>query len=200
MPNRYSTKEGLKALDIARKSVNLWVLKREKYVPLRYPKKFDEKAGVFVTLHTYPDHKLRGCIGYPEPFMPLIRSLISSACHAAEDPRFDNLSEKELLNILVEVSLLTKPERLEFKKGPEELLKRIQIGKHGLIVRKWSLSGLLLPQVATEHGFSARAFLEHTCMKASLPTDAWQDVGTSVYRFESRVFSEEQPPIRIEVD
>ncbi|OQX19562.1 MAG: hypothetical protein BWK75_05505, partial [Candidatus Altiarchaeales archaeon A3] len=35
-------------------------------------KKFSEKCGVFVTLETYPEHELRGCIGFPEPVFPLM--------------------------------------------------------------------------------------------------------------------------------
>jgi uncharacterized protein (TIGR00296 family) len=190
--------EGRKALEIARKAINLWVLKGEKYIPVNYPGGFDEKAGVFTTIHTHPGLELRGCIGYPEPFMPLIRSLVNSAIHATRDPRFDPLTEEELTRVVVEVSILTRPERLRAE-SPGDYPKKIEIGRHGLIVRKWQLSGLLLPQVATEHGMDARAFLEHTCMKAYLPTDAWLDPATSVFTFESRIFSEKRPPKKIEV-
>lgn len=191
--------EGSKALEIARKTINLWILRKEKYIPVRYPKSFDEKSGVFTTIYTYPELKLRGCIGYPEPFMPLIRSLISSAIHATEDPRFDNLTSDELGRVVIDVSVLTKPERLKAE-NPDGLLRQIDIGRHGLIVRKWSMSGLLLPQVAVEHNMDARTFLEHTCMKAYLPTDAWKDPATSVYRFESHIFHEKKPPKRIVCD
>jgi uncharacterized protein (TIGR00296 family) len=188
-----------RALEIARKTINLWILKGEKYVPLNYPRSFDEKGGVFTTIHTHPGHDLRGCIGYPEPFMPLIRSLVNSAIHATEDPRFPRLTKKELGKVIVEVSVLTRPEKLEVK-DPEEYPRKIEIGRHGLIVRKWELSGLLLPQVATEHKMDARTFLEHTCMKAYLPTDAWKDPATSVYTFESHVISEKNPPKKLETE
>ena len=189
--------EGRKALEIARKAINLWVLRGEKFVPVKYPGSFNQNAGVFTTIHTYPGLELRGCIGYPEPFMPLIRSLINSAIHSTQDPRFPRLTRDELGRIVVEVSILTRPEKLKAK-SPGDYPKLIKIGKHGLIVRKWSLSGLLLPQVATEHGMDARTFLGHTCMKACLPTDAWTDPATSVYTFESRVFSERKPPKKLE--
>ena len=191
--------EGKKALKIARKAINLWVLRNEKYIPVKYPESFDEKSGVFATIHTYPGLELRGCIGYPEPFMPLIRSLVNSAIQATRDPRFDPLTRDELTRVVIEVSILTRPERNKAK-TPEELLKKIEIGKRGLIVRKWQLSGLLLPQVATEHKMNARTFLEHTCMKAYLPTDAWRDPATSIYCFESHIFGEKRPPRRIEFE
>jgi uncharacterized protein (TIGR00296 family) len=191
--------EGKKALEIARKTINLWIMKRERFVPVKYPKSFDEKSGVFTTLHTYPGKQLRGCIGYPEPFMPLIRSLIHSATEATRDPRFPELTREELTKILVEVSILTRPEQIK-PESPEELLKSIKIGKHGLIIRKYQLSGLLLPQVATEHRMTPQTFLEHTCMKAYLPTDAWKDLATSIYCFESHIFSEKRPPQKIELE
>ncbi len=193
MAERLSDKHGKKALKIARQAVDLWVRKREKFVAVDYPPIFNERMGAFTTLYTYPKKELRGCIGYPEPFMPLIRSLINSAIHATEDPRFPNLTDYELDKVLVEVSILTRPERVRAEK-PEDILKKIEVGKHGLIVRKWSMSGLLLPQVAEEHKWKAKCFLEHTCMKALLPTDAWLDPACSVYRFESRVFHEKRPP------
>lgn len=187
------SRDGRKALEIARKTINLWVLKREKFVPVKYPRSFDEKAGVFTTIYTNPKLELRGCIGYPEPFMPLIRSLINSAIHATEDPRFSKLTGEELGKVVVEVSILTRPERITAE-SPNELLRQIKIGRHGLIVRKWQLSGLLLPQVATEHDMDAKTFLEHACMKACLPTDSWKDPATSVFRFEAHIFSEKKPP------
>ena len=188
-----------KALEIARKTINLWILKGEKFIPVKYPESFNEKGGVFTTIHTYPKHELRGCIGYPEPFMPFIRSLVNSAIHATKDPRFSKLTKEELDKVVVEVSILTRPRKLEVKK-PEEYLKRIKIGRHGLIVRKWQLSGLLLPQVAVENKMDVKTFLEHTCMKAYLPTDAWKDPATSVYTFESFISSEKKPPKKIEVE
>ncbi len=191
-------KDGSKALDIARKTINLWIMKGQKYDAYKYPESFNQKAGCFTTLYTHPDHKLRGCIGYPEPFMPLIRSLVNSAIQATKDPRFPELRRDELGKVVVEVSLLTKPEELKVEKT-EDYLKKIKIGKHGLIVRKWELSGRLLPQVATEHGMDARTFLEHTCMKASLPTYAWEDKDTSVYTFETQIYHENKPPKKLEI-
>ena len=184
-------KDGSRSLEIARKTINLWIMKGQKYDAYKYPESFNQKAGCFTTLYTHPDHKLRGCIGYPEPFMPLIRSLVNSAIQATKDPRFPELRRDELDKIVVEVSLLTKPEELKVEK-PEDYLKKIKIGKHGLIVRKWELSGLLLPQVATEHGMDARQFLEHTCMKAGLPPETWKEAGVKIEIFDAQVFGEKE--------
>ena len=198
MKPQLSKSDAGKALKIARKVINLWVLEGKKYVPVKYPESFNEHGGVFTTIYTHPDHKLRGCIGYPEPFMPFIRSLVNSAIHATEDPRFPKLTEKELSQVVVEVSVLTRPEELKVKE-PGEYIKKIKVGKHGLIIRKWQLSGLLLPQVAVEHKMDAREFLQQTCIKASLPTYAWEDEDTSIYTFESFIAHEKKPPKKLEV-
>ena len=88
------------------------------------------------------------------------------------------------------------PEKIHVK-SPEDYPKKIKIGRHGLIARKDFYSGLLLPQVATEHGMDEEEFLSHTCMKAGLPPDAWRDGKTEIFCFESDVFGEETPGGRI---
>lgn len=198
MKPSFSQKDANACLKIARKTINLWLIEGEKYIPMRYPKALDEHGGVFTTIYTHPDHNLRGCIGYPEPFMPAIRSLINSAIHATKDSRFPNLTKEELNQVVVEVSLLTRPHELKVK-SPAEYLKLIKIGKHGLIVRKWELSGLLLPQVAVKHGMDVEEFLQKACMKAALPSYAWEDPDTSVYTFESLIAREKKPPKKLEV-
>ena len=68
---------------------------------------------------------------------------------------------------------------------PDEIV----IGTHGLYVKKEGISGLLLPQVAPEWGWTRDQFLTHTCRKAGLPDDAWRR-GARVYRFEADVFGD----------
>ena len=130
-----------------------------------------EKRGVFVTL--YKKKHLRGCIGFPEPILPLGIALIKAAKAAAfEDPRFSPLSTSELKEIKIEITLLTKPKKTDPKK--------IKVGKDGLIIKKGFNSGLLLPQVAVEYKWDAKTFLEQTCLKAGLDKDAWKDAESSI--------------------
>lgn len=159
-----------------------------------YPR-LEEKAGAFVTLNTYPEGELRGCIGFPEPIYPLYKAVIRAALAAAlEDPRFPPLSEGELSEVTVEVSVLTPPERIDnLVERREDLPKLIEVGKHGIIVRRGPFSGLLLPQVAVEYGWRSSEFLDHTCMKAGMRRDCWLMEGTEVYRFSAIVFSERSP-------
>lgn len=140
----------------------------------------DAVAGAFVTLRR--GEELRGCIGDLDGG-PLIQTVMHCAVAAAStDPRFDAVTLAELPSIEVEISVL----------GPVEALQdplAIEIGRHGLIVERGRRRGLLLPQVATEWGWDRETFLEHTCLKAGLPADAWRH-DAQVSRFEAEVFSE----------
>ena len=144
--------------------------------------------GCFVTLHK--DNQLRGCIGFPKPIMPLYEQIIT-ACRAAafEDPRFSPVTKNELKNIVIEISILTKPELIKVKNS-DEYLENIEIGKDGLIIQGES-SGLLLPQVATEYNFDPKQFLECVCEKAELNKDAWKDSKNKIYKFKAEIFSED---------
>ena len=153
---------------------------------------FSRKQGAFVTIHTYPEHELRGCIGIPLPIMSLKDAIAEGARSATQDPRFPPLSEDELDNILVEVTVLTEPELILVDK-PMDYLSEIEIGRDGLIVEQGFYKGLLLPQVPVEQGWDKEEFLSHTCMKAGLMPDAWFDKNTKVYRFSGQVFTEIKP-------
>jgi len=121
-------------------------------------RKFSDKSGVFVTLKTYPENELRGCIGFPEPVFPLIDGLRKASLYAAfEDPRFEPLNKEELPNITFEVTVLTPPQLIEA--SPAEYEKHIEIGKDGLIIRRGARSGLLLPQVPVEQHWNKKEFL-----------------------------------------
>jgi len=159
-----------------------------------------EKRGVFVTLEkivVQPDgmrkRVLRGCIGYPEPVLPLVEATIKAALDAAfHDPRFPPLMENELSSVIFEVSVLTKPKLLNVS-DPKELPRHIKIGTHGLIIERGFFKGLLLPQVAVEYEWSEEKFLDQACIKAGLPTRAWMMPGTRVYTFEAQIFAELEP-------
>jgi len=152
---------------------------------------FDEKAGVFVTINKFPEKELRGCIGIPEPVMPLKEAIKESAISACHDPRFPDLREEELDNIVIEVTVLTPPKLIEAK--PSEYKNYIKVGRDGLIVEKGFYRGLLLPQVAVEYGWDEEDFLRHTCMKAGLMPDEWMDERTRIYTFQGEIFAEEEP-------
>ncbi len=142
----------------------------------------EEKRGVFVTLRK---NGLRGCIGFPLPVMSLGDAVIEAARSAANDPRFPPLQESELDEVEIEVSVLTVPEKLE-EPGPE----KVEVGKDGLIIDYKGRRGLLLPQVAPEHGMDSEEFLNAVCEKAGLPPGTWKRERAVVKTFQAEVFSE----------
>lgn len=182
--------EGRVAVRLARRALAHYIETKEPLAPEGLPAVFSQKRGVFVTLHE--DDDLRGCIGYPQPVLPLGRAIVDSAINAGfRDPRFPGLRPGELKRIELEVTVLTKPEPYT---GPKKNLpERIQVGRDGLIVTKGPFSGLLLPQVAVEWGFDSLEFLGQTCIKAGLPVDAWLDEDTQIEHFEAQIFAEVAP-------
>lgn len=184
-------REGECAVRIAREALDAYVLKRARH-PVEIPKAFEEKSGAFVTLNDHPSGLLRGCIGYPQPFFPLVKSIEKGAEGAAEDPRFPGMRPDELDRVTVEVSILTPPQLIEVKK-PKDLTKHVTPGTDGLSVAQGPYRGLLLPQVAAEYGWDAAEFLSEACMKAGLLADAWLDPATRVYKFQAEVFAETKP-------
>ncbi len=157
----------------------------------RFQKDFSFKSGVFVTLNT--SSGLRGCIGYPFPDKQLFNALRDAAISAAtEDPRFPPVKFEELDSITFEVTVLTPPIKIEVSNQQEYLLK-IKVGQDGLIVRHGYNSGLLLPQVPVEYGWTEQEFMEHACEKAGLPKDFWKKSETEIEKFEGIVFKELKP-------
>jgi hypothetical protein len=139
-----------------------------------------EPRGAFVTLKKRGE--LRGCIGHIVATDPLGQTVSEMAAAAAfQDPRFPALTEGELGDLEIEISVLTPLQRIH---RPEE----ITVGVHGIYLKRGGRSGLLLPQVATEQGWDRTAFLEGTCRKAGLPADAWKDPETEIYIFSADVF------------
>ncbi len=188
----YSDEDGRLAVRIARAVVEAHV-KHEKAELPEVPEVFKKHSGVFVTLTSYPKDDLRGCIGYPEPVMPLIDALKDAAVSAcSRDPRFPPVKPNELGGIKVEVSLLTPPKEITVKK-PKEYVDCVKIGEDGLIVQRGFARGLLLPQVPIEWGWDAEEFLCQCCLKAGTMPDAWLQQGTKIFKFQAEVFSEEKP-------
>ncbi|MBI4966071.1 MAG: AmmeMemoRadiSam system protein A [Desulfomonile tiedjei] len=142
--------------------------------------KLAEGRGAFVCI--YKQGMLRGCIGSLDASDPLYKTVEEMAQAAAfRDPRFRAVTEEELPYLNLEISVLTPMEEIS---NPEE----VQVGRHGLMIRKGFFSGLLLPQVATERNWDRMTFLEETCRKAGLPRDAWKDRDAKIYVFSADVF------------
>jgi len=190
----YSLAEGERLIKIVRDAIATYLREgRQIDLPHDIPDSFLEKKGVFVTLNSYPGHELRGCIGLPYPDKELVRAVIDAALASAfEDPRFQSVDESELSKLIVVISIMKVPEKIKVK-SPEEYLKKIIIGRDGLIIKYEWQSGLLLPQVPVEWGWDEETYLRNLCFKAGLPGDAWQDPKIEVLSFQAQIFSEETP-------
>ena len=179
------SKEERKALlDLARNTIKAKLDGR----PLPHFEPFTETLkeprGAFVTLHKHGD--LRGCIGYVEAIKPLWQSVQDMAIAAAfQDPRFSPLQPDEYDDIDIEISVMSPIKKISS-------IDEIEVGKHGIIIKRGFNQGLLLPQVATEQGWDRDTFLEHTCYKAGLYGDCWEKPDTEIYIFSAEVFSENE--------
>jgi uncharacterized protein len=147
------------------------------------PPRLGEPQGAFVTLLLGGD--LRGCIGTVEPITPLAETVVRCAAAAAtEDPRFPALRPADVPFLAIEVTLLEPP--FEVRERSQVIL-----GRHGLMAVRGSRRGVLLPQVAAEHGFDLPTFIQETLKKAGLPPDALERGGATLLAFEGEVLAED---------
>jgi hypothetical protein len=144
-----------------------------------------QERGAFVTLKEKGE--LRGCIGYVAPVKPLSYTVRDVAAYAAlKDSRFPPVSTGELPQLEYEISVLSPLRRVLD-------IKQIEVGRHGLVMRRGDNEGLLLPQVPVEQKWDRMTFLAETCRKAGLPADAWRDEGTDIFMFTALVFDDHSP-------
>ncbi|MGA1847910.1 MAG: TIGR00296 family protein, partial [Thermoplasmatota archaeon] len=193
----FTRADGELAVRIARAQIERKLGNKDAEIP-KETENFLNESGVFVTLNTYPDKDLRGCIGYPEPIMALGKAIKDVAVSAAlRDPRFPAVQLKEMDSIVIDVTLLTPPEKIRYR-DEEDLIRQIRIGRDGLIAKRSFFSGLLLPQVPVEYKWTVEEFLSHTCLKAGLRPEEWRRGDVEFQKFQGKVFGEESPrgPVR----
>jgi len=143
----------------------------------------EPRRAVFVTLRRRSDGVLRGCIGHVEAQDPLSAAVARAAVLAAtRDPRFPPVEADELAGLRVEVSVLSP-----FEPAPPEA---VEPGTHGVLVGWRGARGLLLPQVAAEHGWDRETLLDHACLKAGAPAGAWRGRETTLRVFTAAVVCE----------
>jgi AmmeMemoRadiSam system protein A len=120
-----------------------------------------------------------------EASLPLAEAVAQMAIAVSRaDPRFEPVTADELSGLEIEISVLSPMKPVT----PEQ----IEVGRHGLLVRRGAFRGLLLPQVPEQYHWSRERFLEETCVKAGLPREAWKDPETQIEAFTAEVFSEAQ--------
>jgi AmmeMemoRadiSam system protein A len=170
-------------LGLARRAIESGLSGTPLLPPVDLAAELQRPAGAFVTLRETANGDLRGCVGFTEPRFPLWRTVMEAAVAAAlHDSRFPRVALRELAGLSIQVTVLGALAPI----APDA----VEIGVHGLVVRKGSRSGLLLPQVAPEHGWDREELLAHTCGKAGLPQDAWRLPGCDLLAFTAEYFGE----------
>jgi AmmeMemoRadiSam system protein A len=172
---------GRELLRLARTSIDRALAGEAPPKLLERPHPDDPSHGVFVTLRIAGE--LRGCIGTLAAEEGIPNTVVRFAREAAfHDPRFPPLAEDEWPRVALEVSVLTAPRRIT--------AEEVEPGRHGLILEAGMRRGLLLPQVATEWGFTREQFLSAVSQKAGLPDNAWKTPDARLYGFEAEVYGE----------
>jgi AmmeMemoRadiSam system protein A len=144
--------------------------------------RLSQLRGVFTTLYLHSS--LRGCVGYAMPVAPLYQAVAETARAAAfDDSRFWPVTQQEAGELEISLSVLSRL----FPIHPEG----VEVGRHGLVVSFASHRGLLLPQVPVECNWDRETFLEQTCRKAGLPSDAWRKDAT-LEAFTAEVFRDNE--------
>ncbi len=165
-------------LDLARETITSYVIDGQWQNYTASDPDMLQEAGVFVTLRI--DGKLRGCTGYLKAdklLSGVIQEMVVSA--ASTDPRFPPLSERELEQITISISILSSL-------IPVTRIEDIQIGVHGLLITHCGRRGVLLPQVPAESRWDRETFLTNLCYKAVLTGDAWK-MGGQLFSFTAEV-------------
>lgn len=187
----FTKKEKKVLLQLARKSLKYYLDTKAPYSPEDFLEKNLTKSelrkvylsgGVFVTLEK--KGRLRGCIGIIESNLSLYKNIVEYAVNAGlRDSRFPPVKKEELKDIEFEISVLSKPKKIDS-------MDEIVIGKHGVILTKGYNRAVFLPQVAPEWGWDTTELLRHLSEKAGLSADAYKSKGIVLEVFEAEVFNE----------
>ncbi len=181
MSELLTKKEQKELLKIARDTIVYYVTNRNVPAVISTSPGLNLHSGCFVTIKQKGE--LRGCIGNfvsDQPLYQLVQEMAVSA--ATRDPRFYPMKVDDLADFALDISVLSPLAKADS-------VEEIKVGVHGIYIVKGSYRGVLLPQVATEYGWNRDQFLQHTCIKAGLPQDAWQGE-CDIFIFSAQVFGE----------
>ena len=183
MEELLNTKQRKELLKLARDTITFYLDEGKPLDRSTDDETLKEVMGVFVTLRR--NHQLRGCIGNIIGTKPLYLGVRDMAIAAAtQDPRFKTVTKDELEDIHIEISVLSPLKKVT---STDE----ITLGKHGVLVKDTYRSGVYLPQVATETGWSKVEFMNSLCgQKAGMESSAWKNGKCDIYIFNAEVFEE----------
>jgi AmmeMemoRadiSam system protein B/AmmeMemoRadiSam system protein A len=189
----FNEQQGQVLVRLARKTITEKLTGKDpdfdELVPALQDEGLRANCGTFVTLKI--SGQLRGCIGNLSSTQSVIDGIKHNAINAAfHDPRFSPLSKSELARTVIEISILSEPQPLEYQDG-RDLTEKLRVNVDGVIIRKGHSSATFLPQV-WEQLPRPEDFLGHLCMKAGLPSDAWKNSELEVLTYQVQHFEEKQ--------
>ena len=179
--NSLSEEQKKELLNIASEAVKTFVTKNRVQEFFVKDERLNRREGAFVTI--YNSHQLRGCIGRivstSEPLWKVVRDMAIAAC--SEDDRFDKITNDELSEVNYEISVLSEPKKID-------RWQDVELGKHGVIIKRGGRTGVFLPQVAVETGWSKEKFLSELCsQKTGVAADAYKDKETDIFVFTAQI-------------
>ncbi|MFB6111208.1 MAG: TIGR00296 family protein [Halobacteriaceae archaeon] len=187
-----SYEDGVRAVELARESVESYVLNGQREQPGSMRDAFYQRTGAQVRIESITG-RLRGCAGSYESNDQLGHSIVEAAISAASaDSCGSELEAAELQDVrlsvcgVAEVVLTDNP------------LDDLEIGVHGVAVDGRGEHGWMYPTIPLDNGWSAPEYLDRTCRKAGLAPDAWMADEVMVTLFRGQVFRERAPGSDVE--
>lgn len=190
MSDYYSQQDQQLLLRLARTAVQDAAAGRPLTLPVleTLPLMVQQERACFVTLHTH-EGDLRGCTGTLVARRPLVYEVVHMAEQTAlHDPRFAPVAPHETANLVIEISVLTPPERLVVP-SPQAIPQQLRPGVDGVVLVLEGRRATFLPQV-WERVPDPGKFLDLLCHKMGMPPGAWLQSGVEVYTYQSVVFEE----------
>ncbi len=185
MSSYLSKSQKKELIKIARQGLNQFVSKKQIYAATTDDLELKKERGLFLTLRK--NSNLRGCLGSIVARKPLYLEVRDMAIAAAsQDSRFQPVLKSELNSINIEISVLSPLEEIDD-------VEKIELKKHGVMVKKGLKSGVFLPQVAVETGWGKEEFMNNLCEhKAGFLADSWKTKECQIFIFSSEVFDEKE--------
>ncbi|WP_051321577.1 AmmeMemoRadiSam system protein A [Chrysiogenes arsenatis] len=134
------------------------------------------RCSLFVSL--YVAGTLRGMMGtmFPDALASNLASMSLAAAY--NDPRFRRmLTPQEQESCTIEITLLDAPQTVT--------ADTILTDQHAVRITCGENTGMLLPQVAKEHGWNREEYLGYVCRKAGLTAESWQQPGCRIEAFHT---------------
>lgn len=178
--------DGARAVELARESVESYVLHGQREQPGSMRDAFYARTGAFVRLRsTRGRERLRGCAGAHGGNDQLGHAIVDAAIQAAsENSCGSEIEPPELQNLTVSVCIVANTVLTD------DPLADLELGTHGVTIDNGGEHGWLYPTIPVENGWSEEEFLTRACKKAQLSPFAWKDDETMVTLFEGKVFRE----------